>query len=230
MLVLAGCSAGAAGCGGSDAAVAIARVGKASISKGSFDHWLHIVAVRDFELAPTQPVPSWVIPDPPAYKRCIAHLAGTTRPSGPDSYKAMCEERYENLKQQTLDFLITAAWLIQDGRAHGIRESDEEVRARVARVLTAEFGSRARFEHDRIFIGETFADEMLRSRFKVYSEKMETRFKTLPGKTPAQREQSLAVWANGLPSKWAPRTTCSPGYVVPNCREYEGPEQPHIQL
>jgi hypothetical protein len=204
-----------------------------TITKGAVAHWLHIIAVRDYELKPTRPVPTWVIPDPPAYKECTDHLAGTARPSSPRTrayYRTECKQEYERLKQQTLDFLITGAWFIQEGRARGMRETDQEVRKRVARALKAEFGGLGGFARDRKFIGETYADEMFRSRFKIYSEKMEVAFKTASGRTPTQRGRIFTAWVEAFPKKWAAHTTCSRGYVVPDCREYKGSEQPHIQL
>jgi hypothetical protein len=103
------------------------------------------------------------------------------------------------------------------------------VRSRVERVLMQEFGGLAGFERDRNFIGETFADEMFRSTFKIYSEKMEAPFRTQNGTLSTRRARIFAAWVEAFPRRWAARTTCSPGYVVPNCREYRGPDTPRIR-
>jgi hypothetical protein len=221
------------GCGKSESPKVIALVDGATITVGTFKHWLHIVAVKDYELAPTRPLPSWVLPDPPRYRRCIAHLATTSKRSKTGAttvYKATCEQQYRRLKEQTLDFLITGTWFIQEGRARGIKETDQEVRSRVGRVLRQEYGGLAGFERDRKLIGETFADEMFRSSFKIYSEKMEAPFRAPNGTLSTRRARIFAAWVEAFPKRWATRTTCSPGYVVPNCREYRGPEKPRIQL
>lgn len=233
MLLAITCAIGSVGCGKSESSRVIARVDRATITIGTFRHWLHIVAARDYKLAPTRPLPSWVLPDPPRYRRCTAHLAAVSKPSSADStpsYRATCVQQYQHLKEQTLNFLLTGTWFIQEGRARGIQESDREVRARVGRVIEQEFGGRAGFERDRKFIGETFADEMFRSSFKIYSEKMEAPFRAPDGTLSTRRARIFAAWVEAFPKRWASRTTCSPGYVVPNCREYKGSEKPQIQL
>jgi hypothetical protein len=222
-----------AGCG-SDAGTMIVHIGSTqTITRGALAHWLPIIAIRDYQLQPKSRVPDWVVPDPPRYSRCIAHLAQpSSSQSAPASVAALrrqCQGKYQRLRQQALGFLISAHWLIAEGEARSLRPTSTEVKARFTdRVIKNEFGSLAAFQSYAALTGETVADQLFRARIKVITEKIESQFASTKGASPSQRQEALTAWGESFPRRWAAKTKCSVGYVVPDCSEYDGPESPQL--
>lgn len=200
------------------------------ITKGTFEHWMRVTASRDYELQPRHPVPSWTLPDAPRYTACIAHLkatAGTLASAPPGTSEAslekLCEQRYEALRQQVLGSLISGEWLIGEGEALGLTATEKAIERRMERARRNQYRSEAEFQRGLDFTGETIADQLFRSKIKVFSEAIERRY-------TGRGASALRRLISGLPKRWASKTRCRPGYVVPNCRQYKGPIPPEIQL
>jgi hypothetical protein len=125
-----------------------------------------------------------------------------------------------NPGHRALGFLISSAWLLGEAGAQGVSVSEAEVKQRLAELKRQSFpkaGSLGRFlakSH------ETEAD--LLERVKV--ELLESRIaaKVTAGKGGAQRKSILAGFQQAFQRRWKSRTTCKPGYVMEDCREYAG--------
>lgn len=225
----------APGCAGaSRTATAVATVGRTPITRGELDHWIAVLARREYEAVPKGPVPSGVVPDPPRYTACMAYLRARPATVGGGSTSlttkqlvAQCRDQYTALRELALGSLITGDWLIGEGDERGFKVTATEVSQRVAEVTGREFTNRAAFERYLSYTGETLADERLRSRIKLFSAKIEAQL--LKGGAQAQ-QRAYAKFNAELPLKWAKRTTCLPGYVVPNCKEYRGSAKPEPKL
>src|ERR1700722_15283398 len=59
------------GTGGRDI---IAHVGTREISKSSLEHLISIEAITDYEEFPNPTIPTSLVPEPPRYTGCVAHL------------------------------------------------------------------------------------------------------------------------------------------------------------
>jgi hypothetical protein len=216
---------GVAGCGGGSGlpAKAVVDVAGNVVSKTMFDHWVSVAAVRDFELMPTRPVPRWVIPDPPRYTACIAHLASTAGAhnalSSTAKLKVQCEQNYQALRVQVLRALITAEWFTAEAHKRGLKATDSAVRQRYERVKTTQFPSEAAFQRYLSYTGETIADQMFRSKIKVLSAELEQSI--MGGRTGRARQQAMSTFITEI-QKWVARTDCRTGYVVPGCKQYKG--------
>ncbi|MGO9761162.1 MAG: hypothetical protein ACLP1Q_07890 [Solirubrobacteraceae bacterium] len=202
------------------------------ITKAMFTHWMTLTAIKNYEVYPQGPVPSWVIPDPPRYTACIAHLQATAgkdfipdTDSSAAQAKTGCEQQYAALREQVLDSLITAQWLVLAGQARGLTATAGEVTRRFERVTKNQFANEATFKRYLAATGETIADQLFRSRIKVYSEKIE---KQIAGSRDPQRE--FRKFVDDFAKEWAAKTTCRPGYVAPDCRQYRGRSAPAIKL
>lgn len=223
------------GCGGASNET-VAEVGHSVITKAMFDHWLHVAGVRNYQLHPLTPVPKGVVPDPPDYTQCAAYL----RTLPPRNYHALpyihsgmtfreqCRLMYEKLRAQTLRGLITAYWLIDEGKARGFVASKRAIRQFYERSWKGGYASRAEFEKSLANSGETIADQLFRAEVKVYSGMIERQYI----KKGVQRlaNPALARFFADFPVKWAARTNCHKEYVVPGCRQYRGPEPPEAVL
>ncbi len=214
---------------------AVAEVDGTVITKSAFRHWLHVAAVRDYDLHAQTPVPSGVVPDPPRYVLCVAHLqalaaqpstAGLVQTNVP--FKKQCEERYESLRQQTLGSLISAYWLISEGKARGLVATDKAVRQFLEMTLKGQYSTKAEFESSLANSGETIADQVFRAKIKVFSIKIEKQYKANDDGSGVN--SAYGKFITRFPKKWAPKTNCRKGYVVPNCKQYRGKLAPEVQL
>jgi foldase protein PrsA len=220
------------GCGGGGEAV-VATVGRDAITKGILDHWMAVVAAREYEAAPSAPLPNWVRPDPPKYTACVAHLESQSRALSTsvtaDRYKAQCKRQYDELRDLVVGSLITAEWLIGEGEKRGMKVTDGEARRRLAEVTKNQFGSEAAFHKYLKFSGETVADQLFRARIKLFSFKIEAQ-EMARGQSTREHELAYAKFIEAFPKEWTARTSCSKEYVVPNCRQYKGATAPAIKL
>jgi hypothetical protein len=235
-------SLGLGACGTGSSGEIVAQVpGLASISKATLEHWMPVEAVVLYQEYPTKPVPNGVIPDPPDYSACIAYLRThrqlgerTTKQTAAQ-LKSKCEHQHKELKVLTLNTLLVWYWTIGAGRELGMKASDAEARARLKEVNPIYFSTDAAFKRYLKLTGQTVDDMLFRSRVQLFEAKLLAALhaieKSLPkGLTAQQRQNALARFASVLPPnrQWAARTTCSNGYVVSACKQYNGPEAPGI--
>jgi hypothetical protein len=94
----------------------------------------------------------------------------------------------------------------------------------------AQFASLSDFKKYLAATGETMSDQLFRSEIKLPSEEIDQRFLAKKGASELQRQRALMRFFQEFPRRWAAKTTCQPGYVVPNCREYTGALAPQINL
>src|ERR1700680_2309134 len=92
---------------------AVVQVGGNPITKTTFSHWMSVAAASSTQTTPGAPKP--VLPDPPKYTACIAHLeAITPKPAKGEAaptaaqLKSQCERQYQALQGQVLGFLISS--------------------------------------------------------------------------------------------------------------------------
>ena len=122
------CAAVATGCGNDVPPSAVAKVGDATISKDEFNRWLASAAAG----AQAQGGSS-TVPEPPDFEKCIASLKqqpapeGGQSPSGED-LKKQCEDQYDQLKGEVMQFLIQAEWVQQEAADRDVEVSEKEVR------------------------------------------------------------------------------------------------------
>jgi len=121
-----------------------------------------------------------VIPDPPDYKACIAHLKaiapkpakGQTAPTEAQ-LKSECETQYKALVQEVLGFLISASWVIGEGESLGVKVSDKEVEKEFDKIKAQQFPKASEFQKFLASSGETVSDLLLRVKLNLLSTKIQ---------------------------------------------------------
>jgi foldase protein PrsA len=120
-----------AACGGSSIpGNSVAKVGDTSITKNDFNHWLRIAAISsqgqtDPDVAAGKKTAE--IPDPPDFKTCVAAKAkaapapakGQPKPTTAQ-FKQQCTTEYNGLRDQVLQFLISAQWIVGEAKDQGV--------------------------------------------------------------------------------------------------------------
>jgi foldase protein PrsA len=180
-------------CGGISGDAVVSVNGK-SITKTTFEHWLGIAASSSSPAAGTS-APKPVVPDPPAYKNCIAHLQATApkpakgqAPPTEATLKTQCEQQYTSLKQEVLGFLISANWVLGEAEEQGVKVSDPEVTKQFNTVKNQQFPKEANFQKFLKTTGQTVSDLLLRVKLNLLSTKIQQKVSKGPGKKPSQHE------------------------------------------
>jgi hypothetical protein len=214
----------------------VARVGRHLLTKQMLDHWVAIEAVVSYEYKPTRPVPKGLDPDPPSYRACIAYLRSSAKPApgaAPPSdaaLRAECASKEKGLQRHTMELLLTDYWVEEETNARGIDVSNDDIR----RAIRKEFAS----EQDRYrfmrLTHQSVADERFLLESKIRLRKLQVSISPLRPDGHESAEMAAAVdrayarLGNQIKRKWIPRTECSPGFVVVECKAY-GPVQAELE-
>jgi foldase protein PrsA len=176
----AGCLAA---CGGGIPSDAVVQIDGQPITKETFKHWLSVAAAASSTTTAGQTGQKGakpVIPEPPDYTACIAHLqAIEPKPTKgqqaktPAALKAECEQQYQSLKQQTLGFLTSLEWVFDEAKEKGVKVSDGEVTAHFDELKKQEFPKEAEFQKFLTDTGQTVADLLLRVKLSMVSTKLQ---------------------------------------------------------
>ncbi|MGH2833971.1 MAG: hypothetical protein ACRDK4_12665, partial [Solirubrobacteraceae bacterium] len=93
--------AGLSACGGGIPGNAVVSVNGTPVTTSTFNHWMQVAAGSSSAASTTGAAAKPVVPDPPSYKNCSAHLEATapkpaTGQSKPTAaaLKTQCEQQY----------------------------------------------------------------------------------------------------------------------------------------
>jgi foldase protein PrsA len=183
-----------ASCGGIPGNAVLTVDGK-PLTKATFAHWMGVAAISSGAAAGTAGKP--VIPEPPAYTACIAHLQATApkpakgqTPPTASQFKSQCEQQYKSLQQEVLGFLISSQWVIGEGNSLGVKVSDQEVKKRFKSIRDQQFPKAAEFERFLTNSGQTVSDLLLRVKLNLLSTKIQQKIVRSKSKvTDAQIEK-----------------------------------------
>jgi foldase protein PrsA len=172
---------GLAACGGGGIpGNAVVQVGGNPITKATYEHWLSVAAASSSAAAPGKTAPKPVVPDPPSYSACIAHLEATApKPAKGQSkptaaqLKAQCEQQYKALQQQVLGFLISSAWVLGEAESKGVHVSDAEVKKQFEQIKNQQFPKAEEFKKFLASSGQSVTDLLLRVKLNLLSSKIQ---------------------------------------------------------
>jgi hypothetical protein len=215
-------------CGGSNGPdTVVASVGAKKITKGTLERWTAIEAILSHEVTPTRPPPKGLVPDPPDYADCIAYLrknparliAAAQKPTDAQ-LKSQCRHKHEGLQRHMLDILITNYWLDGEGASRRLSVGDAELE----QALRSQFPTQAAFRRFLAITGESASDERALLRANLMASKLQQTAVAQKPAASAARQRALAAFLRGFTARWTARTSCRPGYVVQECRQFPGPK------
>jgi foldase protein PrsA len=162
------------------------------ITTATFNHWMQVAAGSSAASTAGQKA---VVPDPPSFKACVAHLEATApkpakgqpKPTAA-TYKTQCEQQYTALKQQVLGFLISANWVIGEAEAKGVKVSDAEVKKQFNQIKSQQFPKEAEFQKFLSSSGQTVSDLLLRVKLDMLSQRIQQKVTKDAGKKPSEQE------------------------------------------
>jgi foldase protein PrsA len=190
----------------------VVRVGDTTIKNSTFDHWMSVAAISaQGQLDPTAAAkgikPQVKIPEPPDFKACVAEKAKSApkpakgQPKPTDTqFKQQCKTEYENLRDQVLQFLITAQWVSNEADEQDVKVTDKEVDKAFQTTKKQNFPKEKDFQNFLKSSGMTMKDLLFRVRLNTLSEKLRT--KVTKGKDKVTAAQ-IATYYNKNKSRFA---------------------------
>ncbi|HEX8066964.1 MAG TPA: peptidyl-prolyl cis-trans isomerase [Thermoleophilaceae bacterium] len=181
----------ATGCGDDVPSGAVAKVGDTKITKAEFDHWLTAAARQQSQGQPGQ-APTTAAPDPPNFTQCIAAKQKTKVPKGaaPPSaaqLKSQCKQEYDGLKEQTMQFLISAQWLQQESEKRGVKATEEQVKKTFEDQKKQAFPKEKDYQKFLQTSGRTEADLLFQVKLSVLTNQLQA--KVVEGKGEPSKDE-----------------------------------------
>jgi foldase protein PrsA len=179
-LPIAACAALIAGCGGDVPTNGVAKIGDTVITKDQFNHWLNAAAKGS-----AAPGSNVTVPDPPNFAKCVANQAKQPVPKGAKKpttaqLKTQCKQQYDALKQQVMQFLVSAEWIQQEADKQDVKVSEKEVQKQFQDQKKQSFQKEADYQKFLKNSGMTEADLLFRVKLDVISN--DVRNKIIKGK------------------------------------------------
>lgn len=192
-----------ASCGGIPGNAVLTVDGK-PVTKTTFNHWMSVAAISSS--AGVNGSKGAVIPDPPKYTSCIAHLKATTpKPAKGQAapteaqLKQQCEQQYKSLQQEVLGFLVSSEWVLGEAGSLGVNASDKEVKKRFEQIRNQQFPKSAEFQHFLTSSGQTVSDLLLRVKLNLLSSKIQQKVVRSKAKVT---HAAIAKYYNENPSRF----------------------------
>jgi foldase protein PrsA len=195
-------------CGSDVPGNSVVKVGDQSIKKTTFDHWMQIAAVSQAGQTSTSgAAPKPQIPDAPNFTKCIAQKKATGakpakgQPEPTEAQlKGQCQQEYNSLRDQVLEFLIRGNWIEQETAKQNLKVSDKAVQKQIDAAVKQAFQNPADFQKFLQRSGLTQADVFYQQRNQLLQQKLTEKVTKAQGKvTDAQ----IAAYYNKNKSKFA---------------------------
>jgi phosphatidylethanolamine-binding protein (PEBP) family uncharacterized protein len=153
----------------------------------------------------------------------VAYVAGTPIPKAAYKHWLTVERKLggaANASHRALGFLITSQWLVGEAAARRVTVPEAAIKQRYDHEVSQNFsqaGSLSKFEASS---GETEADLLARIRVELLLSR--TAAQVAGSASGSRRSALLADYERTFHAHWQALTTCEPGYVMEDCREYRG--------
>jgi len=160
-----------AGCGNDVPPNAVAKVGDSVITQDEFNKWLRTAAAGQAQGGAA------VAPDPPDFKKCVAEKKKQPVPKGQEQptdsqLKKQCEQEFDQLKTEIMQFLIQAEWVQQEAEAQGVKVSDKEVKRSLEEQKKQAFPTEKAYKQFLETSGMTEEDVLFRVKLDQLQQKL----------------------------------------------------------
>lgn len=121
---------------------------------------------------------------------------------------------------QALGFLITSEWVLGEAAARHMSVSEAEVKKRYTQLVHQSFPKAGSLQKYLAKSGETEADLLARIKVELLASRIAA--KITSGKSASKRTAILAGFETNFQKHWKSLTSCDPGYVMEDCKQYKG--------
>jgi len=214
----------------------VAQVGDMSITRGTLSHWMSTIIGGDYDENIGHPAPRGLVSDPPNYPRCIAAIE-TLGPSKSHSETPQqarttlandCHGLYRELKHQALSYLLQGLWSTEEAAEQGIAVTNAEVERAFAKLRVQRYPTNTALASFLAGREWALSDELYLLKRDLLYAKLGVKHeqdiaKIVKGNHLALERAVLELDAR-VEKSWKAKTTCSVGYVIPECKQYKGTE------
>jgi foldase protein PrsA len=172
-----------AACGNNVPGNAVANVDGTLVTTENFNHWLAVAARSQ---NPTGGAVA--VPDPPNFTKCVAAKQQSQpkppkgqKPPNAQQLKQQCQQEYTGLRDQVMQFLISAQWIQGEAKDQGIKVTQADVNKRFQQTKKQSFPKEADYQKFLKQSGMTQDDILFRVKLDALSSKI--RDKVTKGKT-----------------------------------------------
>ena len=163
-----------AACGSSVPSGAVLKADNVTVSKATFTRWLVGSARTGNGQNGGGP-----LPDAPTFTRCIAATKAVAPkpakglpPTNDLQYKAQCQSRYAQLREQTANFLVSATWIDLEAERQNVSVSDADVKKEFEKARVGAFPKAKDFVNFMKKAGLQQADLLYRERTQLLQQKI----------------------------------------------------------
>jgi len=186
-------------CGDSVPGNAVAKVDDDPVTKTDFNHWMQVAAISSQGALPGQKKTAVQVPQPPDFAACVANKTktapkpakGQPKPTAAQ-FKAQCKQEYEGLRDQVLQFLISAEWIQNEANDRDVKVSESEVNKQFQQTKKQSFPKEKDYQKFLKDSGMTQEDILFRVRLDTLSNKL--REKVTKGKDKVTNEEIQAYY------------------------------------
>src|SRR3954453_23878560 len=186
---------------------AVAKVGDDAITNADFQHWMRVAAISSQGALPGQKKGAVSLPQPPDFAACVAQkqktapkpAKGQPKPTAAQ-FKAPGKQEDERVRDQVLQFLISAHWIQGEASDQDVKVTDAEVNKQFQQTKKQSFPKDkdyAKFLKDS---GMTQDDILFRVKLDTLSNKL--REKVTKGKDKVT-DQQIAQYYNKNKARFA---------------------------
>jgi hypothetical protein len=168
----------------------------------------------------TAPAPEQLVacigPTPIAGASYVHWLTVAERSSGGLHAKGERVPSATDLRDEVLEFLITADWLESEAKALGIHVSTALVKREFDRIRAQQFPKRSEFEALLRESGQSVADLLFRVEQTLLSRRILAHV-WAGHHSERSRQRAAAVFIKAFRARWQAQTYCASGFVVKDC-------------
>lgn len=155
-------------------------------------------------------------------KAAVADVNGTPIARAAYAHWLTVEQRggATSAGHRALGFLLTSQWVLAEAAARHLAISEAEVKRRYEQLTRRSFPKPGQLAAYLARAGESEAD--LLARVKVEALTARVAGQVSAGQPAARRAAVLAAFERAFHARWKALTSCQPGYVMEDCRQYRG--------
>jgi parvulin-like peptidyl-prolyl isomerase len=177
--VLTAAVLGVSACGGGMPGNSVATVGDQTIKRGTFDHWMKIIAISQAGQGNPAAAKTAKVPDSPDFKQCVADKKKTAakpakgQPEPTEAQlKTQCKQSYDQFKNQVLGFLIRSTWLDQEANRLNVKVADKTIVKQIDDIKKQQFAQKGSYEKFLQGAGLTNEDVLYQQRIRELQNKI----------------------------------------------------------
>lgn len=125
-----------------------------------------------------------------------------------------------NAGHRALGFLLTSEWVLGEAKARGVSVTEAEVKRRFSQLAHQSFPKAGSLQKYFSTSGETEADLLARIKVELLAARIAAQ--VTAGKSASQHSAILAAFETNFHTHWKALTSCKPGYVMEDCKQYNG--------